>query len=131
MKEGLSKAVREAAVDGGLACAAAFAIAERLGVSPMEVGEEADAQGIDLTRCQLGLFGYGPKAEGKHKRVEPMQDVPSDWAAAIRGALNEKGRLACADAWRIAEQFGMTRQMVSNAAEGMGLRVTACQIGAF
>jgi len=95
------------------------------------VGEEADRLGVRLSKCQLGLFGYGPKAEGKHRRVTPMQDVPAELAEAIRAALDEEGKLSCAAAWRIAAQLGLPKQTVSNAVEGLGLRIRRCQLGAF
>jgi hypothetical protein len=48
--------VREAAVDGRLACAVAHRIADELGVSVPDVGWAADSEKIRITKCQLGCF---------------------------------------------------------------------------
>ena len=129
--ESISEAIQNSLLQGQLPCAAAFAIAQRLGVEPLQVGQEADALGVRLSKCQLGLFGYGSKAEGKHKRVKPMQNVPPELAKAIHAAAGEDGKMTCAAAWQIADSFGLSRQEVSNAAEGLGTRVGHCQLGAF
>ncbi|MGB9880582.1 MAG: hypothetical protein ACPLRM_07450, partial [Anaerolineae bacterium] len=112
--ESIAEAIHKVLVDGELPCAAAFVVAQRLGVDPLEVGKTADELGVRLSKCQLGLFGYGPKAEGKHRRVEPMKEIPAELAAAIRAALGADGKLSCTAAWQIAEEFGLPRQQVSN-----------------
>jgi len=129
--QGIAEAIHGALVDGQLPCAKAFVIARRLGVDPIQVGDEADALGISLSKCQLGLFGYGPKSEGKHRRVKVMQDVPPKLAGAIRAAVGPDGKMACVAAWRIAQEMHLSRQTVSNAAEGLGVRIAPCQLGAF
>lgn len=129
--ESIATAIHKAVVDGQLPCARAFAIARRLRVEPIQVGEEADALDIRLSRCQLGLFGYGSKAEGKHRRVKAMEDVPPALAQAIRAAVEPNGKITCVAAWRIAGELHVSRQTVSNAAEGLGVRIAPCQLGAF
>jgi hypothetical protein len=52
----LEAAIRARVRDGRLTCAAAFVIAEELGIPRSEVGRAADALGIRLSRCQLGAF---------------------------------------------------------------------------
>ncbi len=54
--DALAAAIRARLRDGRLSCAAAFAIAEELGVPRSEVGRAVDALGIRLSRCQLGAF---------------------------------------------------------------------------
>ncbi len=127
----VESAVRGAAIEGELTCATAFSIAGRLGVDPLDVGQAADALGLRLTRCQLGLFGYGPKQEGKHRRVTALRFIPPNVEEAIRAATDEDGKLTCAAAWRIADDLKMSRQTLSNAAEGLGVRIKDCQLGAF
>jgi hypothetical protein len=129
--ENLAGAIKQALVDGQLPCALAFMIAAEAGLSPLQVGEEADRLDVRLSKCQLGLFGYGPKAEGKHRQVTPMTDVPADLAGAIRAALGADGKLSCSAAWQIATRLGLPKQTVSDAVEGLGLRVSECQLGAF
>jgi len=126
MNERIAEAIKEALLEGQLPCAAAFAISERL-----DVGKEADALDVRLSKCQLGLFGYGSKAEGTHRRVVPMDDVPPSLEQGIRDALDDDGNLSCAAAWRIAEGLGEGKQAVSDAAEGLDVRVVQCQVGAF
>lgn len=59
--ERVAEAVRAAAPARRLACADALAIAERLGVEPLTVGQTANALGVKLVDCQLGCFGSGKK----------------------------------------------------------------------
>lgn len=118
--------VNERAKEGTLSCAEALRIAEELGVAPLAVGQAADAAGVRLVRCQLGLFGYG-----EHKRVvRPAESVSPELEQAIRERLIE-GRLPCATAWAIAERLGLARMEVSNAAERLGIHIKPCQLGAF
>jgi hypothetical protein len=127
----VEQAIQQALVDGHLPCATAFTVAESLQVKPAEVGQAADRLDVRLSQCQLGLFGYGRKAEGKHRRVRAVQDITPEMAAAIRASLGEDGKLSCAAAWRIAAEFEVARQAVADAAEGLGLRIARCQLGAF
>lgn len=123
--------VAEAAADGGhLSCARAFALARRLGTPPAELGAAADAAGVRVVKCQLGLFGYGSKAEGKSKIVQA--EAPGD---ALRhrlatAAAGEHG-LTCAAAWQVAREQRIGRLRVAGAAQSMGLRVADCQLGCF
>lgn len=116
--------------EGMLPCAAAFRVAEELGVEPLAVGQTADEMGVRLNRCQLGLFGYGPKAEGRHKIVRPAEVVKPGLAQAIQDGLSE-GRLPCQVAWEIAGMLGIPKMEVSAAAEALGIRIVHCQLGAF
>lgn len=116
--------------EGMLPCAAAFRVAEELGVEPLEVGRTADEMGVKLNRCQLGLFGYGPKVEGRHKVVRPAETVSPELAQAIRDNLSE-GRLTCKAAWDIAAAFRIPKMDVAAAAERLGVRISRCQLGAF
>lgn len=116
--------------EGMLPCAMAFRVAEELGVDSLVVGQTADEIGIRLNRCQLGLFGYGPKAEGRHKIVRPAETVEPGLAQAIHDNLIQ-GRLTCRSAWEIAAVLGIPKLDVSAAAEALGARITQCQLGAF
>lgn len=131
MHEGILKAAEAQAVKGELACADAHDIAARLGVSAAEVSKAINgASTLRFSRCQLGLFGYGSKAEGKSKIVLKAAYVPEEIAAALRArALN--GRIPCKDAWQIAADFKYPRLGIANIIESMGLRVAPCQLGCF
>jgi hypothetical protein len=126
----LQQAVMEAAEEGKLGCARAHDMADLLGVEPLAVGRAADQAGVRIARCQLGLFGYGSKAEGTDKMVRPMAAVPAGWETALRAEAGEDG-LPCDAVWRVAERLGIGRPEAGNATEGLGLRVSVCQLGCF
>jgi hypothetical protein len=125
--------VRQAteAEQGQITCARAFQLARRLNVSPEEVGAAADSSGVRITHCQLGLFGYGSKAEGKSKIVQAMQSVPPALAQRLVGARDKDGNLTCAAVWSASRQSRLSRLRAAGAAQGMGLHVKDCQLGCF
>ena len=130
MNEALQDAMKARLEDGKLPCNHAFAIVQNLGVEPHDVGLAANEAGIRISRCQLGLFGYGPKAEGKHKIVQAMDDVPERLAARLR-ALSLGGEITCANIWKAADGLGTRRREACSAVEAMGFRVSRCQLGCF
>ena len=131
MNDEIVKAVREAAVDGMLACADAHEIAARLGVSPLEVGKVVNkATDLRFNRCQLGLFGYGPKPQGLHKIVLKAAHVPEEIEAAIK-ARAVKGRISCKAVWEIADQFKYPRLGIANILEALDIKLAGCQLGCF
>ncbi len=130
MDERIRQTMMERLEDGRLPCNRAFAIARLLDVEPLAVGIEANEAGIRISRCQLGLFGYGPKAEGRHKIVHPMEDVPGRLAARLRAAADGAG-ISCDAVWQVADGLGFKRMEASSAVEAMGLRVSRCQLGCF
>jgi hypothetical protein len=130
MDEGLHRAMLDRLEDGHLACDRAHAIAQTMGVDPLTVGQAADDADIRIFRCQLGLFGYGPKAEGKHKIVNPLENVPERLAAYLRAEADEQG-ISCSAIWSIAGKLGYSRLEAAGAVEAMGLRVSYCQLGCF
>ncbi len=130
MDEKLLQAIQDRLDNGRLPCNQAFAIAQILGAEPLAVGQAANEAGIRISRCQLGLFGYGPKAEGKHKIVHAMDEVPARLAARLRAAA-EGEALTCAAVWKVADGLGYKRIEASSAVEAMGLKVSRCQLGCF
>jgi hypothetical protein len=54
----LREAVRAESEDGHITCARALAIARRMKVDPLKVGNACNAERIKITRCQLGCFGW-------------------------------------------------------------------------
>jgi hypothetical protein len=109
-----------------LPCSVAFEISARTGKQPAEVGATADRLGIRLTTCQLGLFGYTPDK----KIVAPAAVVEPELEQAIRAKLTG-GRLACRDAWALAQAFHRTKLALSAACEALGVKIKPCQLGAF
>ncbi len=130
MRGDLQQALAGRLENGKLACAEAHALAAEYGLEPLAVGQAADAAGVRMFRCQLGLFGYGPKSEGKHKIVQPMETVPQEMADRLRAAAGADG-ISCREIWRIAAELGTTRLEASGAVETLGLRVSSCQLGCF
>lgn len=130
MDERIHQAMLERLQDGKLPCNRAFALAQTLDVEPLTVGLTANETGIRISRCQLGLFGYGPKAEGKHKIVHAMDDVPERLAARLR-AEAEGENITCDAVWRVADGLGYKRMEASSAVEAMGLKVSRCQLACF
>jgi len=117
--------------DGLLSCAAAFAAAEALGVSPAEVGRTADVLQIRLSLCQLGLFGFPGHAKGWDQAKAAEKPVPAGLEEGLRSAHGGKGELSCLAIWRIAERFGVSRIQAGYIADKLGLRIRPCQLGAF
>ena len=126
-------ALRQAAEaeQGQVTCAKACQVARRLGVSLAEVGAAADSSGVRISHCQLGLFGYGSKAEGKSKIVQTMDPVPLALAERLRCARDENGRLNCAAVWAVARRSRISRLQAAGAAQGLDLHVDDCQLGCF
>lgn len=52
----LEDAIRQALVNDRLSCAAAWEIAERLGLRKMQVSSACETLGIKISSCQLGAF---------------------------------------------------------------------------
>ena len=102
MREEIIRLATERAQDGQLACETAMALADELGVAPIEVGKAVNrATELRFYRCQLGLFGYGSKQEGRHKIVQAAQNVPDDVRDALLARTHD-GRIACKDVWEVA-----------------------------
>jgi hypothetical protein len=138
MDQSIRQAMQARLEDGKLPCTQAFAIAQSLNVDPLQVGLAATETGIRISRCQLGLFGYGPKAEGKHKIVHAMDQVPERLAGRLRAEAEASRQsptidegITCAAVWRAADGLGYPRIKAASAVEAMGLKVSRCQLGCF
>ena len=55
-QEDVKARIKAAAPDGKIGCAAAFRLAEELGLSRRDLGELLDDLKIKITHCQLGCF---------------------------------------------------------------------------
>ena len=131
MREKIIQAAKERAVNSELACVHAHEIAADLGIDPMEVGKAVNrATNLRFCRCQIGLFGYGPKPEGRHKVVLKAEHVPEEIEAALI-AKSIDGHITCKAIWDVADQFTYPRLAVANIVEAMELKVTPCQLGCF
>lgn len=126
LNEQIAAAVKQKAVDGGIDCAAATAIAGLLGATMQEVGRTIDLLEIRLKRCQLGLFGF----DRKEGTLVPAERIEPALEKDIRENLFE-GRLPCISAWGIADGRGIPRMAVSSACERLKIKIKPCQLGAF
>ncbi|MFP3897561.1 MAG: hypothetical protein ACLFV5_12095 [Anaerolineales bacterium] len=131
MEEKIAEQVKKMAVDGNLSCAKAHALASQMNVSPRQVGQVVNrATDLRFYRCQLGLFGYGPKPEGKHKIVQKAPRVPEEIEEAIM-ARTKHGHISCRAIWDLADEFEYPRLGMANIVEALDLQVTPCQLGCF
>jgi len=119
-------ALNSAVLDNTIPCAVAFSVATELKASTEEVGFTIDSLEYTITKCQLGLFGYGEEK----KKVKPADSVSSELEDAIKKALLND-RLPCASAWDIAEKLDLGKLSVSSACETLGIKISPCQLGAF
>ena len=126
VEDSLKQEIRQVAKENNVACSTAEEIAGRLTVHLSDVGIALDILNINITECQLGLFGYRPQK----KIVQLAREVAPDLKKAISDALSD-GRLPCVTAWAIAKQLNMPRMKVSAACEALKIRIKPCQLGAF
>ena len=122
----IERMLKEKISNDQISCAAAHGIAKKLNVPPADVGVAIDLLEARICKCQLGLFGYQPE-----KRIVAPAESPSP---AIKAAIEsdlEDGRIACLKTWQIADRMGEKKMAVSNVCEGMGVKVSTCQLGAF
>ena len=117
--------------EGQLGCTEAHQIAEKLGIEPGYVGEQADEIEIRITRCQLGLFGYAPKkGMPGYKLVKKLDKLPEAATASIKKTAAQD-RISCLELWEFGKQHGLTRVEMGSIAETLDIKVAPCQLGCF
>lgn len=122
----IAEAIKQKASNGTITCAAAHGIAKELNRPPSLVGMNIDFLELSLSKCQLGLYGYGP---GK-RIVESAETVSEELETAIRDAI-VNGRVPCISLWNIAERFAIKKMDASSACETLKIKIKPCQLGAF
>ena len=130
MTEEIKARIKSSLVNGQLPCTVAHVIAYELDVKPLQVGQTANEMEVAISLCQLGCFGYGPKAEGKSKILRQTTRKDENLMERL-GSMAVKGNISCFKLWQIAAEFGLERLAVSNAAEALGLKIRPCQLGCF
>jgi hypothetical protein len=126
INEDLKNEIIEHAKNKSISCKKAEDIAAELGCSLEETGRTIDILNIKITKCQLGLFGYG---ETK-KIVQPAKEVAPEVKEKITAALKD-GNLPCAAAWEIASELNIPRMKICADCEALEIKVKPCQLGAF
>jgi hypothetical protein len=130
MTEEIKAKIESSLVNGQLPCTVAHVIAYELGVKPLLVGQTANEMEVPISLCQLGCFGYVPKAEGKGRILRPIAKKDEKLMERLRSAAVEES-IPCIRLWQMAAEFGLERLAVSNAAEALGLKIRPCQLGCF
>ena len=125
----IAKAIREKSPGGELACGMGEKISKELKVDISEVGITADLLEMKIKKCQLGLFGWGKKTN-HGKDIHAADSVSVEMKSALE-EVAENGVVTCAELWVIADRLGAERKVVSAACETLGLKIRACQLGAF
>jgi len=126
LNETIAAKIKEKISEKRISCAEAHSIATELNVSPADVGTTIDLLEVRIIKCQLGLFGYG-----KEKNIPVLSDkINPDIESAIKSSL-VNDRLPCFTAWEIAKNFKISKPMISAVCEGMKIKISPCQLGAF
>jgi hypothetical protein len=118
--------LEQVAEDGRVSCAVAHDIAADLGVTPAAVGKTMDLLDYRITKCQMGIFGYGLEK----KIVKPAATISDELRDQVLKATHE-GRISCASCWKVAEALGIQKIAVAAACDALGLKIKPCQLGAF
>ncbi|MGK5093965.1 hypothetical protein WDW89_18375 [Deltaproteobacteria bacterium TL4] len=127
--EQIAKAIREKSPGSELACGMGEKISKELKVSISELGITADLLEMKIHKCQLGLFGWGKKPN-HGKDIQAAETVSAEMKSALE-KVAENGAVTCAGLWEIADRLGTERKVVSAACDNLGLKIRACQLGAF
>jgi hypothetical protein len=122
----LLNAIKARLQSGKLPCAVAFDIAKQKQIPLHEVGQMANTEGIRLSKCQLGLFGYPPK----NKIIKALEAIEPELEQAIKDTQKDNV-IQCPEIWEIAQKLGMRKLHVSCACETLNLKIKVCQLGAF
>ena len=125
----IAKAIREKSPGRELACGMGEKISKELKVDISEVGITADLLEMKIKKCQLGLFGWGKKPN-HGKDIHAADSVSVEMKSALE-EVAENGGVTCAALWAIADRLGKGRKVVSAACDTLGLKIRACQLGAF
>lgn len=122
----IAQKIAAAAKDGAIDCASAHRIAKSNRFPPDQIGVQADLMELRISRCQIGLFGYGP---GK-KLLDPQVTVNDALRADIINTQTD-GRLSCRQTWDLAKAHKISKTEMASACEKLEIRIKPCQLGAF
>ncbi|HAR94509.1 MAG TPA: hypothetical protein DCR97_00870 [Deltaproteobacteria bacterium] len=122
LNETIAAAIREKISGQTISCADAHNIAEKLNVTPEEVGTAVDLLELRIVKCQLGLF--------QQEKSVPSGETTPEIESAIKSSLTD-GRLTCLAAWEIAKKLKVSRVSVGAACETMKIKISLCQLGTF
>jgi hypothetical protein len=118
----IEASVRAASANGRISCKQAHAVSLRQGLPPIDIGKVADLLQIQIVHCQLGLFDHIAAPETKAVGDDIERDIVH---------FLSNGRLACSDAWRIAEAHAVSRPDIGRACDRLNIKIGSCQLGTF
>jgi hypothetical protein len=120
------QAVKNATKNGAISCAAAHKIARDCSVDPAAAGRAIDAEEVQITHCQLGIFKHSSDTPAAPADLEVTPELEK---ALATGLVNE--RLPCETAWSVADRFGLTKRQIGTACDRLVIKINACQLGTF
>ncbi len=126
LNKAIADKITAASKDGVIDCASAHKIAKATGTAPDGIGVQIDLMELRITRCQLGLFGYGPQK----KNLNPDVQVSDQLKADIINTQSE-GSLSCSQCWELARRHKRSIPDMGSACEKIEIRIKPCQLGAF
>lgn len=118
--------IKLAAQNDLLSCASAFKLSEELGITRAETGDYADQLGLRLTKCRIGLFGYGKGI----RLVKKLDKIDKKLEKKIK-ELSEDKKISCENLFKVAGELNTSLVEVGSACETAGIKITKCQLGAF
>lgn len=104
--------------DGKLSCLKAFKVARLIGKHPKEMAKITSEFDIEITNCELGVFG-------KLKFKSPDEKVYNRLQENYMGHK----KLECKVLWDEAQRF--TLKTVGSTVKNSDIEVTHCQLGIF
>lgn len=119
-------AIQSVVQEGRISCAQTFAIAEKFSVLPIEVGKVINFLEIKISKCQLGLFGYGKGV----KLIKPAASIPHTLEKELKEAI-VKNTISCKKLWEIADALCIPRLEVACGCEKLKVKIIDCQLGGF
>lgn len=121
------KSLKDSQKNNRISCSKIFDLMGDGDLTPGEVGEILNKQGIKISHCQCGLFGFPPPDK---KRIKPLKSMPNGLEEALTEAVYD-GAVPCVDVWKIAKKLQITRMEAAGGCENLELRISPCQLGSF
>ena len=106
--------------EGKLSCLKAFKVARLIGVKPKDMDAITKHYGIDITNCELGVFG-------KLRFSDPDHVIYKSLSANF----TQEKTLDCEIAWEMARAKGATLKTVGSTIKNSDIKVRQCQLGSF
>jgi len=104
--------------DGKLSCLKAFKVARLIGKHPKEMASITNSLGIQITNCELGVFGKLKFENSDEKTYNRLQE----------NYMGHK-KLECKVLWDEAQKS--TLKTVGSTVKNSDIEVTHCQLGLF